>query len=79
MNRRHFLTFALWATLAALQLVPAARADDDWIATWTASPHEVWAPNFLAAVKVPRNLWGNRPPGRLGQHRRQARACRALE
>ena len=58
MNRRHFLAFALWATLAAaLQAVSAAQADDDWIASWTASPHEVWAPDFLAPVKVPRNLW----------------------
>jgi lysophospholipase L1-like esterase len=58
MNRRHFLAFALWATLAAvLQAVSAAQADDDWIASWTASPHEVWAPDFLASVKVPRNLW----------------------
>jgi len=59
MNRRHFLAFALWAALAAaLQAVPAAQADDDWIATWTASSHEVWAPDLLAPVKVPRNLWG---------------------
>jgi lysophospholipase L1-like esterase len=59
MNRRHFLAFALWAALSvALQAVPAAQAADDWIATWTASPHQVWAPDFLAPVKVPRNLWG---------------------
>ena len=59
MNRRHFLAFALWAVLvAALQVGPAAGADDDWIATWTSSPHEVWAPDFLAPIKVPRNLWG---------------------
>ena len=58
MNRRHFLAVALWAVLAAaLQTVSVAHADDDWIATWTASPHEVWAPDFLAPVKVPRNLW----------------------
>ena len=59
MNRRHFLAFALWAGLvAALQAMPVAHAGDDWIATWTASPHEVWAPDFLVPVKVPRNLWG---------------------
>ena len=57
MNRRHFLAFAFWAVLAAA-LQTAAHAADDWIATWTASPHEVWAPDFLAPVKVPRNLWG---------------------
>jgi len=59
MNRRHFLAVALSAVLAAaLQAGPAVSAGDDWIATWTASPHEVWAPDFLAPVKVPRNLWG---------------------
>jgi lysophospholipase L1-like esterase len=60
MNRRHFLAAALWAGLfATLQAwIPTALAADDWIATWTASPHEVWAPDFLAPVKVPRNLWG---------------------
>src|SRR5689334_15900186 len=59
MNRRHFVAFALWAAvLAGLQPMSLARADEDWIATWTASPHEVWAPDFLVPVKVPRNLWG---------------------
>ena len=59
MNRRDFLAFALGAVLiAALQAGPATAAGDDWIATWTSSPHEVWAPDFLAPVKVPRNLWG---------------------
>ena len=58
MNRRNFLGFAFWAGLAvALQVGTAAGADDDWIATWTASPHEVWAPDFLAPMKAPRNLW----------------------
>ncbi|HTT38529.1 MAG TPA: SGNH/GDSL hydrolase family protein [Burkholderiales bacterium] len=61
MNRRHFLFVALWSGLAAglPAWLPAAwAAGDDWNATWTASPHEVWAPDFLAPVKVPRNLWG---------------------
>ncbi|MDQ3261253.1 MAG: SGNH/GDSL hydrolase family protein [Pseudomonadota bacterium] len=58
MNRRNFLAAALWAGLAvALQAGSAAGADDDWIATWSASPHEVWAPDFLAPMKAPRNLW----------------------
>ena len=58
MNRRNFLGFAFWAGLAvALKVGTAAGADDDWIATWTASPHEVWAPDFLAPMKAPRNLW----------------------
>jgi len=59
MNRRPFLAFALSAGLAAaLQTASPVRADDDWIATWTASPQPVWAPDFPAPVKVPRNLWG---------------------
>jgi hypothetical protein len=48
--------------LAAAALVfvvgPAGGApEDDWIATWTASPQEVWGPDFPANVKVPRYLW----------------------
>ena len=46
---------AAWALLLAG--LPAG-ADDDWIATWTASPQAVWGPDFPATVKVPRNLWG---------------------
>ena len=58
MNRRHFFAVAFWAGLAvALPAGSAVGADDDWIATWTASPHEVWAPDFLAPMKAPRNLW----------------------
>ncbi len=58
MNRRNFLAVAFWAGLVvALQAGSAAGADDDWIATWSASPHEVWAPDFLAPMKAPRNLW----------------------
>ena len=58
MNRRNFLAVALWVVLvAALQASPAIGAGDEWIATWTASPHEVWTPDFLAPAKVPRNLW----------------------
>ena len=62
MNRRHFIAVALWAVLAlpVQFLVSAAQAagSDDWIATWTASPQPVWEADFLAPVKVPRNLWG---------------------
>jgi lysophospholipase L1-like esterase len=59
MNRRSFFAVAVWAVLAALHVpISAARAaSDDWIATWTASPQPVWEPDFLAPVKVPRNLW----------------------
>ena len=62
MNRRHFIAVALWVVLAlpVQFLVSAAQAagSDDWIATWTASPQPVWEADFLAPVKVPRNLWG---------------------
>ena len=62
MNRRHFIAVALWVVLALPDqfLVSAAQAagSDDWIATWTASPQPVWEADFLAPVKVPRNLWG---------------------
>ena len=34
-----------------------AQEADDWIGTWTASQQPVWAPDFLAPPKVPRNLW----------------------
>jgi lysophospholipase L1-like esterase len=34
-----------------------AQEADDWVGTWTASPQPVWAPDFLAPAKVPRNLW----------------------
>jgi lysophospholipase L1-like esterase len=61
MNRRHFLFVALWTALAAALQVPlsAVRAadSDDWIATWTASPQPIWDADFLAPIKVPRNLW----------------------
>ena len=57
MPRRLPRTVALCALWLCAAQTSAARADDDWIATWTASPQEVWAPDFLAPVKVPRNLW----------------------
>ena len=38
--------------------VAQGAGTDDWIATWTASPQPVWEADFLAPVKVPRNLWG---------------------
>ncbi len=61
MKRRNFFLIALWAALAvALQApISSVRAadGDDWIGTWTASPQPVWDADFLAPVKVPRNLW----------------------
>ena len=62
MNRRHFIAVALWSVLAmALQApgsIARAAGTDDWIATWTASPQAIWEADFLAPIKVPRNLWG---------------------
>jgi lysophospholipase L1-like esterase len=58
MSRKPFLALALSAGLSAvLQGLPVAHADDDWIATWTASPQPIWGPDFMAPVQVPRNLW----------------------
>jgi hypothetical protein len=56
MKNRNFLIAVIWAALA---IASQARAADsgDWIATWTASPQPVWDADFLAPVKVPRNLW----------------------
>ena len=62
MNRRHFIAVALWAALAVALQAPVSVAQgastDDWIATWTASPQPIWDADFLAPIKVPRNLWG---------------------
>lgn len=62
MNRRHFIAIALSTVLAVALQAPSSVAQgagtDDWIATWTASPQPVWEADFLAPVKVPRNLWG---------------------
>lgn len=61
MKRRGFFRIALCAALAvALQTsISSVRAadGDDWIGTWTASPQPVWDADFLAPVKIPRNLW----------------------
>jgi lysophospholipase L1-like esterase len=57
MTRRLALAVALCALWLAAGSPSTAAAADDWIATWTASPQEVWGPDFLAPVKVPRNLW----------------------
>jgi lysophospholipase L1-like esterase len=48
------------AVIFLVSLVPVAvvHAADEWIATWTASPQPVWDADFLAPIKVPRNLWG---------------------
>jgi lysophospholipase L1-like esterase len=58
MNRRAIVAFALevlW--LAAPRARAATAVDSGWISTWTASPQALWAPDFPAAVKVPRTLW----------------------
>ena len=62
MNRRHFIAVSFWAAAAIALQAPIAVAQaagaDEWIATWTSSPQPVWEADFLASVKVPRNLWG---------------------
>jgi len=45
------------AALAALGSVAQAADTSDWITTWAASPQPVWAPDFIAGVKVPRAFW----------------------
>ena len=61
MKRRNFFRVVLWAGLALALQAPissvGAAEGDDWIGTWTASPQPVWDADFLAPVKVPRNLW----------------------
>ena len=61
MKRRNFILIALWGALAVALHSPvssvAAGGDDEWIGTWTASAQPVWEADFLAPVKVPRNLW----------------------
>jgi lysophospholipase L1-like esterase len=57
MNRALLLLHTTWTLVLAVAASGAAAPDDDWIATWTASPQEVWGPDFPAAVKVPRYLW----------------------
>jgi hypothetical protein len=47
--------FALGLCLCTSAAV--AQETDDWVGTWTASSQPVWAPDFLAPPKVPRNLW----------------------
>jgi len=61
MKRRNFVLVALWSALTVALSGPvaglAAGGGDEWIGTWTASPQPVWEADFLAPVKVPRNLW----------------------
>jgi lysophospholipase L1-like esterase len=56
--RRVAVTIALGAVLAgAIAASPTqARAADDWIGTWAASPQPVWGPDFFAPVGIPRAL-----------------------
>jgi len=58
MSRRLLLVAALVAPLLPVVATSAACGDDDWIATWTASPQDVWGPDFPAPIEAPRNLWG---------------------
>src|SRR5215475_10792275 len=51
-------TLALCLCTSCLCTSAAVAQDtEDWVGTWTASPQPVWADDFLAPPKVPRNLW----------------------
>ena len=58
--RRARFALALIAALAAGLSTDPLRAEPteagDWIGTWTASPQEVWEPDFFAPVAIPRSL-----------------------
>jgi len=57
MGRRALLSAGFALGLCFCTGVAVAQDTDDWVGTWTASPQPVWAPDFLAPPKVPRNLW----------------------
>jgi hypothetical protein len=58
--RRARIAPALIAALAAGLSTGPLRAEPtaagDWISTWTASPQEVWEPDFFAPVAISRSL-----------------------
>jgi lysophospholipase L1-like esterase len=58
--RRARFALALIAALAAGLSTDPLRAEPteagDWIGSWTASPQEVWEPDFFAPVAIPRSL-----------------------
>jgi hypothetical protein len=51
------LSLSVAALVALGSAAYAADAGGDFIATWATSPQPLWGPDFLAPVKVPRNLW----------------------
>jgi lysophospholipase L1-like esterase len=57
MGRRALLSTGFALGLFFCTGAAVAQDTDDWVGTWTASPQPVWAPDFLAPAKVPRNLW----------------------
>ena len=56
-SRRALLSAGFALGLCLCMSAAMAQETDDWVGTWTASPQPVWAPDFLAPPKVPRNLW----------------------
>jgi lysophospholipase L1-like esterase len=54
---RDLLPAGFAVALCLCMSTAVAQEADDWVGTWTASPQPVWAPDFLAPPKVPRNLW----------------------
>ncbi|HLH49528.1 MAG TPA: SGNH/GDSL hydrolase family protein [Roseiarcus sp.] len=54
---RTLLSACIVAAVGAWGTTVMAQDTEDWIGTWAASAQPVWAPDFLAPPKVPRNLW----------------------
>jgi hypothetical protein len=49
---------ALAVGFAVAPLVVAQEvAAPHWVGTWSSSPQPIWGPDFIGALKYPRNLW----------------------
>ena len=55
--KRAFPAFALVGALAASDMTARAKAPQNWIGTWTASPQAQWDGDFPLSTNVPFNLW----------------------
>jgi hypothetical protein len=38
-------------------VVAQEAAAHRWVGTWSSSPQPIWGPDFIGALKYPRNLW----------------------
>jgi hypothetical protein len=49
------------ALAVGLAFAPLAVAEEaaapHWVGTWSSSPQPIWGPDFIGALKYPRNLW----------------------